>query len=326
MHINLLKYLYYIFPLCIIGINQILRSTQNNTSMILFLMLNQDANTINKEKFAAIKASASDESASASVSSEGAIKVSTSIEAIKALRNKTGAGINICKKALEECNNDENAAIHYIVKKGMAKQKQAGFSDAGYVGISNSPSKNHAVLVEVMAQTDFVAKSSNFRSACDDLAEYIADNIEQYREKIELTKTGTWITLEDFRHNEELLNKFISMGESFTIGRCHIFNKSMSNDFLYHYIHSNSPTNVFFAMVQLRNASEHGDDIAKHIALYAKESVDEMLKASFIGDDTKLLSDVLNYKDDVVDIIMGKVGYIHIINSDLNAAHNDFTA
>jgi elongation factor Ts len=279
-------------------------------------MLNQDANTINAEEFVAIKASTSNEGADASAGHEGIIKVPTSIEAIKALRNKTGAGINVCKKALEECNNDENAAIHYIVKKGMAKQKQAGFSDAGYVGVSNSPSQNHAVLVEVMAQTDFVAKSSNFRTACDDLAVYIANNIDQYREKIELTKSGTWITLEDFRDNEELLNKFISMGESFTIGRCHVFEKSPSNDFLYHYIHSNSPTNVYFAMVQLRNDSEYGDDIAKHIALYAKESVDEMLKASFIGDDTKSLSDVLNYKDDLVDVIMGKVGHIHIINKD----------
>lgn len=236
------------------------------------------------------------------------------IEAIKSLRNLTGAGIAVCKEALTACNNNTDEAVQYIIKKGMAKQKQEGFSDAGYAGVSNNDDMQYAVMIEVMSRTDFVAKNADFRQACDVLADYIAHHADKYKDKAEETLKGSaWLKLDDFSENADLMNKFISTGESITFGRCAIIKKSQDSG-VYSYIHSNSPTNVFFAMVQLGVRHPEGDDIAKHIALYSQSDMDEMFKMPFIGDDSKTLSDVIS-KDDVKDILMGKVGKITAVKA-----------
>ena len=83
---------------------------------------------------------------------------------VKDLRDKTGAGMMDCKAALSETNGDMEAAIDWLRKKGISKAaKKAGRAAAeGLVGVAVD--KNAGALVEVNAETDFVARNEEFKS------------------------------------------------------------------------------------------------------------------------------------------------------------------
>jgi len=83
---------------------------------------------------------------------------------VKELRERTGAGMMECKKALVDTNGDIDAAIELMRKSGMAKaDKKAGrIAAEGLVAIEISGDKKHAAIVEVNCETDFVAKGDDF--------------------------------------------------------------------------------------------------------------------------------------------------------------------
>src|ERR1700753_4195857 len=83
---------------------------------------------------------------------------------VKDLRDKTGAGMMDCKAALSETNGDMEAAIDGLRKKGISKAaKKAGRAAAeGLIGVATG--KGAGALVEVNAETDFVARNEEFKS------------------------------------------------------------------------------------------------------------------------------------------------------------------
>jgi elongation factor Ts len=85
---------------------------------------------------------------------------------VKELRERTGAGMMECKKALVEADGDVEAAIEAMRKSGQAKAaKKAGrIAAEGVVMIEVSPQDKRGVLVEINCETDFVAKDDNFRA------------------------------------------------------------------------------------------------------------------------------------------------------------------
>jgi elongation factor Ts len=87
---------------------------------------------------------------------------------VKDLRDKTGAGMMDCKNALTETNGDMEAAIDWLRKKGISKAaKKAGRAAAeGLVGVAVDA--NTGVLLEVNAETDFVARNEEFKSFVKD--------------------------------------------------------------------------------------------------------------------------------------------------------------
>ncbi|MBL0939855.1 MAG: elongation factor Ts [Gemmatimonadaceae bacterium] len=87
-----------------------------------------------------------------------------SAKAVAELRQRTGAGMMDCKKALEETNGDMDAAIEYLRKKGIAKaEKRADRSTSeGIIGGEVFNNGQSAVLVEVACETDFVARNEDF--------------------------------------------------------------------------------------------------------------------------------------------------------------------
>ena len=89
---------------------------------------------------------------------------------VKELREKTGAGMMDCKNALNETNGDIEAAVDFLRKKGIAKaDKKAGRTAAeGLVGVAASGTK--AAVVEVNAETDFVARNDNFQTLVKGIA------------------------------------------------------------------------------------------------------------------------------------------------------------
>ena len=95
---------------------------------------------------------------------------------VKQLRQSTGAGIMDCKNALKESDGNIEKAIDYLRKKGIAKaEKRAGRETKdGIVESYIHPGSKLGVLVEVNCETDFVAKTNNFKIFAHDIAMQIA--------------------------------------------------------------------------------------------------------------------------------------------------------
>jgi elongation factor Ts len=109
--------------------------------------------------------------------------------AVKSLREKTGAGMMECKKALTEAEGNEEQAVEILRKRGMATAgKKAGRVAAeGAVGSYIHMGGKVGVLVEVNCETDFVARTEEFQALVKDIAMHIAAAEPRYvtREEVE---------------------------------------------------------------------------------------------------------------------------------------------
>lgn len=142
--------------------------------------------------------------------------------AVKALREKTGAGMMECKSALVEAEGNEEKAIEILRKKGMATaDKKAGRVAAeGAVGSYIHMGGKVGVLVEVNCESDFVARGEEFQQLVKDIAMHIAavDPAYTRREEVptETLEKEREILLEQLKNDpknaskpEEVINKII---------------------------------------------------------------------------------------------------------------------
>ena len=95
---------------------------------------------------------------------------------VKALRDRTGAGMMDCKKALQETNGDMEAAVDFLRAKGSAKAAKRATKSAneGTIGSYIHFGGKIGVMIEVNCETDFVAKTDDFIGLAKDLAMHIA--------------------------------------------------------------------------------------------------------------------------------------------------------
>ncbi|ADM69754.1 translation elongation factor Ts [Paenibacillus sp. SEL3] len=102
--------------------------------------------------------------------------------AVKELREKTGAGMLDCKKALEEANGDLTKAVEVLREKGLAAaaNKAGRIATEGVVESYIHAGGRIGVLVEVNCETDFVAKTDQFRDFVRDIAMHIAASNPRY--------------------------------------------------------------------------------------------------------------------------------------------------
>ena len=98
---------------------------------------------------------------------------------VSELRQRTGAGMMECEKALEETNGDMDKAVDYLRKKGIAKAEKRAGREATEGMISSYIHHNGkvGVLVEVNCETDFVARNPEFQSLVKSIAEHIAAGV-----------------------------------------------------------------------------------------------------------------------------------------------------
>jgi elongation factor Ts len=134
---------------------------------------------------------------------------------VKELREKTGAGMMDCKKALSETGGDLEAAIDWLRKKGLsAAAKKAGRVAAeGLVGVHAEG--NRGAIVEVNAETDFVGRNETFQGfveACAKLALDANGDVEALKA---MAFPGTGRTV-----GEELTHLIATIGENMSIRRC----------------------------------------------------------------------------------------------------------
>ena len=142
--------------------------------------------------------------------------------AVKALREKTGAGMMECKAALTEANGDEAQAIEILRKKGMATatKKQGRVAAEGAVGSYIHMGGKVGVLVEVNCESDFVARGEEFQQLVKDVAMHIAAADPRYlkREEVpsDVLDKEREILMEQLKNDpknankpEDVLNKII---------------------------------------------------------------------------------------------------------------------
>lgn len=95
---------------------------------------------------------------------------------IKALREKTGAGVMDAKKALEESNGDMKKAEAWVQAKGLARAEKKADRETkeGYIASYVHTTGKVAALVEILCETDFVARNDDFRAMAQEVAMQVA--------------------------------------------------------------------------------------------------------------------------------------------------------
>src|SRR5512143_1905387 len=103
-------------------------------------------------------------------------------EQIKELRQATGAGILDCRKALEQANGDMDKAVDYLREKGLATAAKRADREAseGTIELYSHGGGRVGVMVEVNCETDFVARSEEFRTFAHEIALQIAASSPRY--------------------------------------------------------------------------------------------------------------------------------------------------
>ena len=146
---------------------------------------------------------------------------------VKELREKTGAGMMDCKKALQETNGNMEEAIDYLRKRGAAQAaKKAGRIAAegtAFIEVDG----NDAVLLEVNCETDFVTKNETFQQLVDTLAKHLVKNKPANLEEA----LGQKIEGKDETVEEHINNAIATIGEKITLRRFAVLNKTDNDVF-----------------------------------------------------------------------------------------------
>ncbi|HET6401201.1 MAG TPA: translation elongation factor Ts [Candidatus Kapabacteria bacterium] len=192
-----------------------------------------------------------------------------SAELVKRLRDKTGAGMADCKKALEEANGDEQKAIEVLRKKGAASAAKRSDREAkeGVIVASVSEDKKRGVLAEVNSETDFVARNESFMQFAQDIADAALAANPNSHEEFLLAKLANGATI-----SEEVGAQTGRLGEKLEARRFEML--SEPNGFVTSYIHPGSKLGVLVAIAGSSNASTLGRDIAMQVAAMNPIAID----------------------------------------------------
>jgi elongation factor Ts len=118
---------------------------------------------------------------------------------VKELRERSGAGMMECKKALTENNGDITTAIEWLRKQGLAKADKKASRVAAEGRIVLAQASGNAVLVEVNSETDFVAKDENFVKFADEVAKTALASGAKSVDELKQTKTSYGPTVDEAR-------------------------------------------------------------------------------------------------------------------------------
>lgn len=184
-----------------------------------------------------------------------------SAELVKKLRDKTGAGMADCKKALEEAEGDEQRAIEVLRKRGAASaaKRSDRVAKEGVIVGSVSEDKKRGVLAEVNSETDFVARNESFIQFSQEVADAALAANPNTHEEFLLAKLSSGATI-----SEEVGAQTGRLGEKLEARRFEML--SEPNGFVTSYIHPGSKLGVLVAISGSSNIQELGRDIAMQVA------------------------------------------------------------
>jgi elongation factor Ts len=142
--------------------------------------------------------------------------MSVTAEAVKTLRERTGAGMMECKKALVETGGDLDAAAELMRKQGLAKadKKAARVAAEGVIVIEKSADGHEAAMAEINCETDFVARESDFQGFATDVAKMVLAESPESVDALNSLKLPSGETVDERRR--ALIAK---IGENITVRR-----------------------------------------------------------------------------------------------------------
>lgn len=193
---------------------------------------------------------------------------------VKELREKSGAGMMDCKKALTETDGNIDEAIDWLRTKGLAAaaKKSGRVAAEGLVGFAQDGSK--AALVEINSETDFVARNDTFQEFVGTMAKLslAADGDVETLKGMDYPETGRNVA-------DELTNKIATIGENMNIRRCTTV--AVSEGVVAAYMHSQTAPGLgkIGVLVGVESSgdadkiAELGKQIAMHVAAIAPQSL-----------------------------------------------------
>lgn len=182
-----------------------------------------------------------------------------SAKLVKELREKTGAGMMDCKKALTETDGDIDKAVDYLREKGIAKAAKKADRIAAEGTTFVASKGNDAVILELNSETDFVARNEGFQNLVKEMADHILDVKPADVDALNASKLANGQTV------EEKMNEAIStIGEKLTLRRFTLKTKT-DNDSFGEYLHLGGRIGVL-TVVEGSTNEEAAKDVAMHIA------------------------------------------------------------
>ncbi|WP_298215604.1 translation elongation factor Ts [Acidocella sp.] len=191
---------------------------------------------------------------------------------VKDLRESTGAGMMDCKKALTETNGDKEAAVDWLRKKGLAAaaKKSGRVAAEGLVGVALAPGK--AAMVEVNAETDFVARNEAFQNFVETVARLALDAGEDVEALKAAPFPGTGRTVA-----EEMVHLVAAIGENMNVRRAAVV--SVPNGTVAAYVHGALKPGLgkIGVIVGLEGAGEGLDRLGRQIGMHVAATRPEAL-------------------------------------------------
>ena len=140
-----------------------------------------------------------------------------SMEMIKELRQRTGAGVLECKEALAESGDDMDGAAEYLRKKGATKAAKKADRNTKEGAVSAALEGNLAAMVEVKCETDFVSRNETFQALVSELAAHVMSSPEAADDESFLAQP---LASDKSRTVRDLLSsKVLEIGENIVVGR-----------------------------------------------------------------------------------------------------------
>ena len=212
---------------------------------------------------------------------------------VKELREKSGAGMMDCKKALNETEGDVDAAVDWLRKKGLsaAAKKSGRVAAEGLIGAVTAGQKG--ALIEVNSETDFVARNEAFQGFVTGLAALSLTHEGDLAALVAADFPGSGRTVAD-----ELTHNIATIGENMTIRRAEV--QAVETGLVVSYVHNASAPGLgkIGELVALESTGDAGKlealgkQVAMHIAATAPQSLSiEDLDPTLIDREREVLSD-----------------------------------
>ena len=209
---------------------------------------------------------------------------------LKALRERSGAGLKDCKNALIESAGDMEAAMDWLRAKGIAKaaKKSSRIATEGMVHAFITSSANTGSLIEINCETDFVGKTAEFQGFVAEMAEHVATNTPA---DVEALLEQNWMFDTGLTVKEKMNSMVLSTGENVNVRRF----VNLSGDYVAEYIHAGSRLGVILNVsvdgIDTSNADFRSfvEDLTMHIAANRPEFVsDAEIPAEVITKETEI--------------------------------------
>ena len=241
------------------------------------------------------------------------------LEKVKELREVTGAGMQDCKNALKENDNNIEKSIDYLRKKGVLKAAKKSSRDAAEGLIIVGENKENITLTELNTETDFVAKNNEFINFCS--------NISKISVNANSTDELNNLKIDNSTVKDAIVNLVAKIGENIKLRRfINIKKDSFKTGFYIHNKVSDTAGKIISA-IRYKSKEEKSqnlaDNVCMHIAAMSPMALDEKgLDKNFIENEKKIIEEQVDKKgkkpEILEKIISGKLNKVISENTLLN--------